>query len=192
MIIEDGRGKGKSAGVDLNQHILIAGPAWSRQSFESQVKGRAFQVIGEHTVAGAATIPVLFMQNDNPELELLVTFMRLQVLGITPAAGEFFEIGFGNTYTSGGTAVTPVNVNTGSSKPPNVTAYGNNPTLGGTFTQIDKWRPLAANDEQTFSKEGSVVIAPQRSLTIRYTALAAAGTLYARTSFYLTEPHENI
>lgn len=191
MIIEDGRGRGKSAGVDANQYLQTAGPSWSRQSFESQIFKRSYQVFSEHTITVAGTKNVLFLQNTNEELEMIITYLRTQSVGVTgaPAVGEFWEFGLDETFTSGGVDVVPVNVNAGSSKIADVLAKGDNPTLGGTFSVFDKYYPVAADNNVTvYNKEGSVVIPPNRTFSMRYTTTSAAGLLYARASFFFTDP----
>lgn len=191
MIIRDGRGKGYKAGV--NKHLQLETAAISQpiQHWISRRQERAFQVIGEATLA-AGTVIALHIRNDATDKFLVVTYIRHQVVGNSggtaiPNLSNYFRVAFGRTYDTGGSVATPVNVHVGSGVPAEVTAYQGDPTLTGTAVQVDKWYTKAEADMNVFVKEGAILLAPGKTLELSYVGDQTAGLLYTRTSFLMWE-----
>ncbi len=89
------------------------------------------------------------------------------------------------TRASGGSEVTPVNLNQATGNAANVTAYAGNPTLEGTALEIDRWYTKSEGDMHVFNKEGSVILQPNRTIEFSYVGDQTSGKFYARLSFLM-------
>lgn len=190
MIIENGTGDKVAAQVDENHHLHVQSESIPRQSVISQRDGQTYQLIGDRIFTTGTTSNVLHVKNNSESLSMVITYMRIEAAGQTaPTFGQatFWEIGTGLTFASGGTTITPVNVNLSSGNDADVTAFDNDATLTGSFTEIDRFYPKEDNQEERYNKEGSLILSKNDTLTIRYTSDATAGLAYARISFYMAK-----
>ena len=188
-MIKDGTGKGYVARVDSTNRLRTYAKSASIQHVVSEDDQKAFQVIGTATLSSGTVIP-LHITNDNSEENLVITYLRHQVIGASggtsfPNVNNYFSVRLGRTYTSGGAASTPVNVFGGSGQLSGVTCYQTDPTLGGTALEIDRWYTKADGDMNTFNKEGSLIIPPNKTMEVAYVGDRTGGTVYTRISFIL-------
>jgi hypothetical protein len=191
MKIESGTGNGRYAAVDSSNRLVVASVSLPRQHFVSKVDNNAYQVIGTATPANG-TVNVLHLANNTSDKAYTITYIRNQIVDAAggtalPNASNYWQMGFGLTYASGGSAVSPVNVFAGASRTPSAIAYDSNPTLSGTFDEIDRYYFKADGDVEKYSKEGSLILPPGRSLTARLVGDNTSGTVYTRFSFYVTD-----
>jgi len=188
MTIKDGTGSGYEASVNSFHLLAVNSVSRSIQQWISSERGDAYQALGTVSLS-AATLPVIWLQNDDPDRNMVITYIRMQLVGPTggtslPVSTNYFRIGLGRTYSSGGSAVTPVNLNTGSGNEASITAYHNGPTLTGTIKEFDRWYP-SNSDMITFNKEGSIVIPQGGSIEVDYIGDHTGGIAYARVSFLM-------
>jgi len=188
-IIRDGKGTSVAAQVDSTHRLKTRAVSESKQNTVSTEDGQAYQVIGTATLA-AATVASLHVKNTSTNKYLVVTYMRHQVVDPSggtaiPNTSNYFRIALGRTRTGGGSAVTPVNLNSTSGNDAEVEAYANGPTLTGTAGEIDRWYTKSEADMNTFSKEGSIVLGPQGTIELSYIGDQTGGTLYSRLSFFM-------
>jgi hypothetical protein len=190
-IIEDGTGKGYKAKVDSKNRLRGYVVASSLQHVISEEDENAYQVIGTATLA-SGTVTVLHITNNDPDRKLTVTYLRHQVVGASggtafPNTSNYFSIRLGRTYSSGGSTAIAINVSSGSGNTAQITAYQGAPTLTGTANEIDRWYTKADGDMNTFNKEGSLIIPPNKTIEISYIGDHSSGTIYARLSFVMEE-----
>jgi hypothetical protein len=188
MFIEDGKGGGYTAEVNSSNQLQTIAEVHELQHHESAQHGNAFQVIGSMTPA-SGTNNVLYLENEHTTLEFAISYIRVQVVDLSggttiPSANTYFQFGFENTYTSGGDTTTPVNMNNASSKVADVTAYTNGPTLGGSFTEIDRWYVKADGEMMVFNKHGSIIMPKNKAFIVRLVTDHSAGVAYCRTTFF--------
>lgn len=193
FIIEDPR-NGTTAKVNDEGNLTTRAITHSLQHHHSRVDGQVYQVVGDASVA-AGTNSVLHITNDSDTRWLIGTFIRMQAVDLAggtapPSANTYFQMGFGTTYSAGGTAVLPVNMNQTSGNEPSVTAYDGLPTLAGTFVEIDRYYPDTDADMVTFSKAGSLILGKNDTLDIRLVTDNTSGTAYARVTFVMLPPEE--
>lgn len=189
--IRDGTGQGYLAKVNKDNQISVKSESESIQHTVSRNKQQAYQVIGTATLKNGTT-NALHICNDASDKDLIVTYIRHQVIGQSggtafPNVSNYFKVSFGESYSTGGTEVTPVNVNKGSGNDADVTVYDNDPTLIGTATEIDRWYSKEEGDMNVLTKEGAVIIQPGRCMTLSYVGDQTAGTIYTRLSFLMKE-----
>lgn len=188
-IIRDGTGKGYNAKVDKENRLYVNSKSGSVQHTISIEEQQAYQVIGIASLS-PGTVHALHLKNTSPDKAIVVTYFRHQIVGASggssfPNVNNYFSVGLGGVYSSGGSAAIPVNVASGSGNTADVSAYEGNPTLSGIIKEIDRWYTKANGDMNTFSKEGSVIILPGRSIQFSYIGDQTAGILYSRLSFYV-------
>ena len=191
MKIESGTGNGYYAHVTPEHSLSVSATSIPRQHYIAKVDQKAFQVIGEATPSSGTT-NVLHIENTTADQTFTVTYMRLSQIGLSggaaiPASTQYFEVGTGMMYSSGGSQVSPVNTYSGSVVQSGGAMYDTNPTLTGTFNRLDKHWPRVDAEEWSYSKEGALVIPPGSALTVRFEGTHTAGTLYARASYYVSD-----
>lgn len=192
LMIEDGMGSGHNAEVSHNR-LRVLSIAGSLTDHVSVDEGQVYTIIGAATpVVGTAT--VLFIQNNDPTNLLFFDRIFVQVVGIAtlPAAADFFELGFGRTFTSGGADTTPVNQNRTSTNIANGTFKTGTPALvmAGTFVQSNKWFAQANGVafEQITPRADDIILGRSNTLEIRYNSAGAVGTAIATAKFYYATP----
>lgn len=191
-MIRDGGGRGYLAKVTGENQLKTVAESHSLQHHISRTSGEAYQVMGDFASINNSTYTILHLRNTNAIKKVCISYMRIQAVGLTggsslPDSGTYFQIGYGRTYSSGGTEVTPVVMNQTSGIASGVTSYDNNPTLAGTFTEFDRWYVEGNGKMMTFNKEGSVILGQNDTLEIRIVSDHTAGTAYARVTFFLLD-----
>ena len=186
--IKDGTGSGYLARVDSDHRLRTYAKSASIQHVVSEHEEEAYQVIGIATLS-AGTVVALHIKNISSG-NMVVTYLRHQVVGATggtsfPNTSNYFTIGLGRTYSSGGSLVTPVNVFGGSGNTAEVTAYHGDPTLAGTALEIDRWYTKSDADMNTFNKEGALIIPSNQTMEVSYIGDRTGGTIYTRISFIM-------
>ena len=187
--IEDGTGKGNLAKVTEENQLIIRGETHELQHHQSRRNQQVYQVISVDTGITAKTQTLLHLINNDANRDVVVSFIRMQAITDTaskPVVGEYFEIGFGRTVSSGGTAATPVNVNQKSGNTASVTCTGIDPTMAGTFTAIDRIYNKASGDEYVFNKQGSIILGLNDTLEVRLVS-AGAGEAKCRITFMMID-----
>lgn len=190
--IKDGTGRGYEAKVTSENRLLTQSLSISPQQHEALIHAQAYQVEGSLALS-ATTLKVLYIENTSTTLDMVITYIRAQIAsasGGSYGSATYFLLGKGETYTSGGTAVTPSNTNAGSSNAADVVAY-TGPTLGGTFVGMDTWYPTVTGDKNTWRKEGSVIIPPGKSFSAQFVTDHTGGLAYVRVSFLMTGQEES-
>jgi len=189
LILEDGLGSGRSVGVTSENQLNTVSESHELQHHVSLKNERAFQVISVDTGITAKTQTILHIKNDDSTRLLIVSFIRMQAITNTaskPVVGEYFEMGFGRTVSSGGTAATPVNMNASSGNTASVTATGIDPTMAGTFTAIDRWYN-EGNGMIVYNKQGSLILGLNDTFEVRLLS-AGTGEAYCRMTFMMITP----
>jgi hypothetical protein len=182
LVNKHGEAKVKSTSSEL-QHVI------------AERDGLAFQVIGDFTSVNNSTHTVLHIENTSTTKNLYITFIRVQTVDLAggttlPSASTYWQFGYGRTYASGGTAVTPVNTNQSSGKTADATCYDNNATMAGTFTELDRHYVESEADDQSYNKHGALVLGKGNTFEVRLTSDHTSGTAYCRASFFYEDSED--
>jgi hypothetical protein len=188
-MIKDGTGGGFLAGVTFENRLMTVAKTESLQHLVSQDYGQAYQVIGEANLVNGETV-VLHLKNISSDKNMIVTYIRHQIVSPTggtslPNVSNYFKIGAGRTYSSGGTLVVPTNVNIGSGNLAQAEIYTGSPVLTGTDKSLDRWYTKADSDMNTMNKEGALIVQPNNTLTISYIGDQTGGIIYSRVSLLM-------
>ena len=179
---------GTTAGVTSEHQIKVRSESHSLQHHISWENEEAYQAISTDTGITAKTQTMMHIKNTSSTKNLVISFIRIQAITNTaskPVIGEYFELGLGRTVSSGGTETTPVNVNAISGKVAEATVTGIDPTMAGTFTQIDKWYN-EANDEKIYNKHGSIILGLNDTFEVRLTS-TGTGEAVCRVTFMMMD-----
>lgn len=190
--VEDGKGNGYRAAVNKNNELLVSADNKSRQNVVSVRDEQAYQVIGDFASINNATHTILHIKNNSSTKNLVINYIRLQTVDLAggtaaPSNTLYWQVGTGTTVSSGGSTVTPVNTNFKSGNTSDTTCTDNNPTMSGTFAEIDRYYPQSEADAVVYRKEGSIVLGKDDVLDIRITSTNTSGTGYARVSYYFED-----
>ncbi len=171
--------------------MFVRAESHSLQHHVSRHMGETYQIIGDFESVSNSTYTILHITNTKPDKVICISYVRTQAIvsgGSTiPDVGTFFQLGFGTEFSSGGTLVTPVAMNTTSGKASGTTAYDNNPSVTGTFTEIDRWYVEPNGRQTVFNKDGSIIIGQNDTVEVRFTSDHTAGTAYARITYFLID-----
>jgi len=194
-LIEDGKGRGFKAGVDSDNRLLVQAHIEDFQHHIAKHDEGTFQIIGTATPTSGTTTVLHLTNTDTTSKTLSVTYIRVQNVGLTggtavPNTSNYFSIGMNQSYVSGGSAATAVNLSGDSSVTANISGYQGDPTLSGTFSEIDRWYPDGDGKMQIFAKQGSLVLPPGSSMGIKYVGDHSTGLVYARISFVMESEDE--
>jgi len=188
MKIQSGAGFGYEARVDKDLRFWVASKTEPAQQNASHTKERAFHVSYSQTITNS-DVPLIVMTNDNPDLDIVVTQIRMMSIGAAASnVGAYFRVLVGGSYTSGGASVTPVNMNSASAVPSLSTIYNGSSSLvvtGGSAVDLD----YTAN-EMIEINNGSTILTNGTSMSIRHLGSTVAGTAYVRISYYFDDKPE--
>lgn len=149
--IEDGTGSGQLVEVSDNRlRAYAVNISLTNHISLEQSNQTVFTAVGTATVVSGTTVLLHVINNDQSDL-LVIDRVVVQATGLggtLPTSGTYFSLGYGRTVTSGGTAITPVNLNRTATKVANVTATSLNPNMTGTFVESHRW--LVQSNGQAF------------------------------------------
>jgi hypothetical protein len=110
--IEDGKGSGRTAEVDGNNHLVVNSISQSIEHFANHVKKKAYNLRVAVTPTGPDDCFCYF--KNSGEIDITVEGIRVWLV-----ANEYIDVKIGDTGTPvGGTDITPINLHTGSSNAP--------------------------------------------------------------------------
>jgi hypothetical protein len=191
MIIRDA-GNGVGAGVTEDGYIKTIADSHPIQHHASLVHQDAYQILGDFASINNSTENILHIKNSSSTMKFVITYVRVQMLDFAggtavPNVATYFVMGKGLTYTSGGTGVTPVNMNFASGKTADLVCYDNDPVLGGSLTEIDRWYVESEGKMMTYNKEGSVILGQNDTFAIQVVSDHTSGVAHARVSGFFTK-----
>ena len=180
---------GQLAEVNANGQLEVRSESNSQQHFISHNFGQSYQVHGSTDTLTAATHTVLHIKNTDPGRDLVISYIRLQLVAANASdtLTDYFEFGFKTEVASGGAAVTPINLNKKVGSVALVTATKTSPTMSGTLESLEHWHPKASGDINTFNKDGSIILGLNDTFEIRYISTSTTGIARARITFMMVE-----
>lgn len=188
--IMDGTGRGYLTKVSKFNQLVVRSESEPIQHTQG-LKGDSYQLVVKHELSVGENV-LLNMKNVSTNKNLVVTYLRHQVVEASggssfPNRSNYFSFGLGQEYYSGGESKDPVNINTAVGALAVVEARIDNPSLTGTYKEIDPWYTKALGDMNAFNKEGSVIVTPNKSLQLKYFTDHTSGFISVRISFIMKE-----
>jgi len=170
IIIEDGRGSGISAGVNLDNRLLtkaISSTTLEDASFD----GFSYSVdIGTVTLTTAGESGLLSIKNTDPNLMLQISSVVFGI-GKSNIAGDVIIKGYSNVTTgtliSGGSSVTPTNRNYGLSTPAIATVLKG--SEGSTITNGTQSATFIVQSPSALEVDSTVVLPNGYSIALSVT-----------------------
>lgn len=191
--IEDGTGGGQLAGVTANKlrTLSVNIPFTHHQTLDPH-HNNLFSAIGTVTPINGTAVS-LFIQSTNSNLYMCIDRITVQATAISggtavPNTSAYIRVGFGRTYSAGGSTVTPVNLNRSSGNTASATAY-QGPTLTGTFTEAYRWYLESANSKFDIIPQGGdgIILGNTNTIEISYVSDNISGTILAVVTFFFTD-----
>lgn len=170
--IEDGKGSGKKAEVDSHGRLFTRANIIGHMSHHSTYHKNAFSIECETTLADSNWAHVAHLKNEYSDKDLEIYWFKLN-------ADTNMEMALctGTTYTSGGTEVTPVNLNIESGLVSSVSVYeggaSDNMVVDTTSEVIIEPFFIGAYNPYIFSFDGGIVIPPKKSICVKAKGSAA-------------------
>ena len=190
MIINDGQGKGYSAGVSDENMLKTEATTQSVEHHVNQIHGQAYSV--PFSVSPTAADDCIFYLKNDSDTDM--TIEGITIGATDPGANDsiYFKLGDTGTRAAAATALTPVNLNTGSGNSATGTFeygvdLGASPgTLdGGTEFERIILAASAATDKVSSSFNFSQdVIVKENGVFSIYIGGSAAGTYYITLHFH--------
>ena len=178
---------GRLAKVTENGQLEVRSESVSRAHFISHAFGQAYQTHGRTGTLTAATHTVLHLRNDDPSREMVISSIRVQLIGAnaSDAITDYFEFGFGRTVSSGGSTAVTTNLNRQVGTVALATTTTGSPTMAGTFASIERWYPAASGEQDIFNEDGAIILGLNDTFEIRYVSTATTGIAEARIEFLM-------
>lgn len=181
MKIQDGSGKGYEAQVDDHGRLFTRSNIISHTLHHATFHKDLFLATGGLTTADGNEAPLLFIRNDENDKDL-----EIHKVTISSDSNVLVKMYTGGVYSSGGTAVSPVNTNLSSTISRDVTILsgGTSDDLVITTTNQDiMWQSyIAANSMTDFNWDGALVMPFTKSL--HFTVQGVASDLVTITIEY--------
>ncbi len=155
----------------------------------SRHKRTAYLANGQSDTLTAAKVPVLYLKNTSADQDLIVFGMDFQTIAeaaTIPAVGIYWSIDL-NAVVSGGTALTPVNLNTGASKAAQATVLHSTPTIDTAGTEVARFYARLDGLSVAPDSGQAFVVAPNGSCLLSYTTTGSAGIANANILFYMRD-----
>jgi len=171
--IEDGHGSGYSLKVSGVGQAHTVSESHEMQHHISRYNQMVYRVHSIDPGITAKTQTILHLRNNDTAHNLVVSSIHMQAITSTaskPVVGEYFSLGFDSTVASGGTEATPVNLNRLSGLVASVTVTGVDPTMSGTFLEVDRTYHSANGTEYTFEEHSSIILGLNNTLEIQFTS----------------------
>ena len=188
--IEDGKGRGKFAAVDSDNHLEVASITLPKIAAVSH-DGGAFAMIGRHTIQVTDTVEnFAYVLNNNSNKHVHIQSVTIAVKTST---GVLFTLSFGPTRTSGGTLKTPVQLNRGRATQSGVIVYdnsANNLVLGVTALEDFSEARFGMTMTAQLNGADAVILGPGDTLCARGTG-TAGDIVTAHAFMYEVETDES-
>jgi hypothetical protein len=175
-VIKDGTGTGNLAKVDDLNRLSTTGIGITEASESSVIDHLAFSLIGTTLITNVEKTILVLINNATSTKKLSIQRHRIGLQGETGKPATFKTYIGNKTYTASGTVATPVNLYTGSADILDITAYQDNPTLGGTDVQIQQ-AYLETTSIVDTEFDGALIAPPSSSIRVTVTGdSTASGT----------------
>jgi len=165
LIIEDGQGKGNSAGVSEENRLLSECITSSNEHHVNHLHAQAYNVYFEQSPT-ANNDCIFYMSNDN-DIDMSIEGLRLSVSGACEIYCQINDKGTRLTAT----ALTPVNLNGGSGNAADGTFERGADLDGATSTitggsEFERIKLIAATPTQMFNFEQDIILPKNSTMTI--------------------------
>jgi len=190
MLIEDGKGTGVKAQVNVRNHLVTTSVALSDEAFVSLEDSRAYSLDTKVLAIPAAFDGVvMYLQNLDPEKDIVIA--RLNQLIDLPSAGASWSLLRNPTLATlaNNNAKLPINLNFESGQKANVVAeiwdeVGGSGITGITSLPDGELGPVSMAGSTVNPTESPIVLGQSDVLAIRVTAGAAGFDLTSVIRFY--------
>lgn len=190
MKIEDGTGQGFLARVNSQNHLVAAAVGVHEITHISSTAEGAYIMDFERTISsgGATEYIAHFQYTGNYKFQIdSIKVSRIDNALVNANQG-WAELVGGVTYSSGGTAYAPRNINVGSSKSLDMTAYSGASTLTVDATNAVSIGKVTVSDFTEIDIKGALILNKNDQLALRGTSKTTGDIIRVLvTGFEVTE-----
>jgi len=158
--------------------LNVSSRADSRMFYVSRDNKQAYILRIEDDDAVAADL-VASLRNDSKDKQLFITDIHFN-----SEQDATFKIAFGDSTTPTGTAVTPVNLNKGSSNDADVTALGNGAVGGVTASTFFATVRMGSSSLEEWGSQDALILGQNDSIVVEYDT-GATGDVEIDIFFFL-------
>ena len=189
-VIKDGTGAGYNAKVSVDNHLAVNAVSVEEVTHISSLDERAYHFHLERTLVAANTeenVGIITYTGDN-KLQIWGISVSKEDVALDSGAQAVFEVVSGAAYTSGGDAVTPINLNLGSPNQPDNVAYSGTTTLVLDTSSEAEIFDVATEHPFTIEFRGSLILTKGDSVAIKGKSKNIGDKLHVLvTAFEVTE-----
>lgn len=172
-VIKDGKGTGNVAEVNEINQLSVNAMVQPDAAVGADM-GVAWVVDGQAVMTSGVERTVLIITNSGPAMvEIGLTVTSVQNNPMNSGLVTTVKTYIGQATATGGTAKTPVNLNTQFTTQPNVGVTSNSPTIAGTDTEVTQFY-FQMQDTLLIDYQSSIVLSQGGSY--RVTATGQSGT----------------
>jgi len=167
-IIQDGRGTGNKAEVDDHGRLATKAVYVSHNAHHSTYHKNLYIAKFETTLSDANTVDIAFLKNatGNKDMEIVDVYVKSN-------ADIEFRLSVNDVYSSGGTSISPKNMNLGANFSESITCYEGGASNNLAVTSTDRVELDAAfngsNRESCFCYEGGLIVTPNKTVSVQAT-----------------------
>lgn len=190
--ISDGTGNGYGAKVNQDNQLYTLSERHTLRHHYSMRHEEVYNIPGRIDNLAPGTNTILHIKNDSNTKLMVISCIRVQSVDIAytlPSSGSYFSIGYGTTYSSAGSSVTPKNVNSSSGNTVNATVY-EDPTVTGTFSELMRWYVQANGIMYKMDASEGFIIGHNDTFEVRLSTESSGGVGYARVTVVMVNPDE--
>jgi hypothetical protein len=175
--IDDGKGRGNVAGVTKGNRILVAAETASTAHFVSEIGGRAFSVIS-HDAGADAGDKILYFKNTDPDRDFFVDAIQVGAV-----QSVLWKVHVATGTASGGSTVTPTNLNLKSSVSASATVLGTSAITVTLGAQLATTRTAATHTAE-ISFDDILILGTGDAIAVEYdTGTTGIAEVYLRGYF---------
>ena len=150
--IDDGKGSGKSAEVDENNHLVVNSITQTIEHYINHVDGNAFNLLFAATPASTGDC-FIYMKNTSDD------DFSVEGIWLWLAADEYVDVKLDDTGTPvGGSAITPANLSGSGNTPTGTFQQGNNITGLSGGTTVDRIYHASSQESQSYNFDQDIIL----------------------------------
>ena len=186
--IIDGTGTEFAAKISDKNRLYVNSTSEAKQHTLSLEEGKAFQVFFTGSLQSSGSQYLAHFQNTSSDKTYAFTYLRFQLLnynGTTPSSGSYASLGKTGPYVSGGVTTVPsINMNLGSSIESEMVLNLGDVSFEGDYEEFDRYHFKENGDQPTYNKEGSLILTPNTSFTLKKDTDGDQGFFWGRFSYF--------
>ena len=186
MKIDDGTGSGYQAKVSQQNRLSVNAVNVEEITHISSIDGSSYSIHIERTLVAANTLEDLchFTYTGDNKLQIDSIILSREDVALASSGQAVVEVLTGVTYTSGGDAVIPTNLNIGSSKFLSSDVYSGTTTIVSDKASEVEVIDIAFSEPHKIEYKGSLILNKNDSIALVCKSLNIGDTVHCELTVY--------